>query len=145
MPLPASGGGGRGGEEGGPGQAVHTWVRVANTGEQILTGWAHWAPRRHREHLGFLPSLEKALSFCHRLRIPAIPARGSVPGTDATSVNTPPILVHRVQNMNISWPLPEGLQEAVSSSPRDSAGTESPGTAARGQQQVREDGGQGTH
>lgn len=87
MPLPA----------GARGQALLACFLTANTGKKVLTGWPPWAPSKHREHLGFLPSLEKALAFCNRIRIPAIPAKGSVLGTDATSVNMPLILVHRVQ------------------------------------------------
>ena len=82
---------------GGCRQALYTCSLTANTGKKVLTGWPCWAPIRHKVHLGFLPSLEKALSFCNRIRIPATPARGSVLGTDATSVNMPPILVHRLQ------------------------------------------------
>lgn len=55
-------------------------------------------------NLGFLPSLEKVFSSHHRIRIPAIPAKGAVLGTDATSVNMPPILVHRVQTRASPWP-----------------------------------------
>lgn len=66
-------------------------------------------------NLGFLPSLEKVSSFCHTIRIPAIPAKGTVLETDATRVSMSPILVHAVQTGASPWLEPTDLQGALSS------------------------------
>lgn len=83
---------------GSPGPALRL-VPLLQSREDLLTDWPNGAPSRPTTHLGFLLFFfkKKVLSFHNRIRIPTTAAKGTALGTDATSVNMPPFLVHRMQ------------------------------------------------